>query len=376
MGRTVKKTLESIPEPKSRTAKSERTDKDSKSKKTVTPAPKAARQNPAPQPQSQSRYGQAVESPPKSDPFLARSKPGISISSTKAETAAQDTAISKMAEKASRNTDGEEANPAKSPPPAENKNTAPPDPAVAASGTAPSASPAPPNHKTPGAGSPGTTAEIAKSGSSDLAQKEGAAPRCVVSTIVPSEIDGFANFSPAIQRLIHECLALTKQNLAYVYGSADPNNGGLDCSGFVYRVVRSLGVKAVPRQSNEQYAWVRREGQFFSVLSRDPETFELEDLEPGDLMFWTNTYEVKRSIPITHVMIYLGLRRSDGQRIMVGASEGRSYRGQPHYGVSVFEFRMPSRENQTEGKGAFVGYGRIPGLSTVAVSGTTTAPGQ
>ncbi len=244
---------------------------------------------------------------------------------------------------------------------------------AAASSTAPTASHTPSAEEAVAAISARQDAQTTESGSSKPAQTQGAALKCVVSTIAPSEIDGFANFSPTVQRLIRECLALTTQNLAYVYGSADPKNGGLDCSGFVYRVVRSLGIKSVPRQSNEQYAWVRREGQFFSVLSRDPDTFELEDLEPGDLMFWTNTYEVNRSIPITHVMIYLGLRRADGQRLMVGASEGRRYRGQPQYGVSVFEFRMPSQEKQNEAKAAFVGYGRIPGLSKVALSGTTTS---
>jgi cell wall-associated NlpC family hydrolase len=184
-----------------------------------------------------------------------------------------------------------------------------------------------------------------------------------VSTLPTSELAGFSSANPGVQAIIVKSLELTRQQLAYVYGSSDPVRGGLDCSGFVYYVLREFNIKGVPRQSNEQYAWVRKKGRFFSVLSSDPETFELEDLQPGDLMFWTNTYKVERDIPITHVMIYLGKRKSDGQRVMVGASEGRTYKGASQYGVSVFDFHMPSRKKQSDGTGAFVGYGRIPGIA-------------
>jgi cell wall-associated NlpC family hydrolase len=117
-------------------------------------------------------------------------------------------------------------------------------------------------------------------------------------------------------------------------------------------------VKGVPRQSNEQYSWVRKKGVFFAVLSKGAATFELDDLRPGDLMFWTNTYKVDRDIPITHVMLYLGRRKSDGGQLMVGASDGRTYSGKSMSGVSIFDFRMPKKD----GESAFVGYGRIPNV--------------
>jgi cell wall-associated NlpC family hydrolase len=40
-----------------------------------------------------------------------------------------------------------------------------------------------------------------------------------------------------VRQIIERGLDLTKQNLNYTYGSADPANGGMDCSGFVYYVL-------------------------------------------------------------------------------------------------------------------------------------------
>ena len=49
---------------------------------------------------------------------------------------------------------------------------------------------------------------------------------------------------------------------------------------------------------------------------------------------------------------------------MVGASDGRIYKGQSRFGVSVFEFRVSRLGAKSDDKSgpAFVGYGRIPGL--------------
>ena len=68
---------------------------------------------------------------------------------------------------------------------------------------------------------------------------------------------------------------------------------------------------------------------------------EFKELLPGDLMFWTGTYETGRDIPISHVMLYLGREKGRGKRIMFGASDGRSYNGIQRWGVSVFDFKMP-----------------------------------
>lgn len=139
----------------------------------------------------------------------------------------------------------------------------------------------------------------------------------------------------------------------------------MDCSGFIYYVLSKSGVKNVPRDAREQYFWVRKSGNFQAVLSQRDDTFELDALKPGDLLFWASPYGVSRDPEIAQTMIYLGRDKSTNQRIMIGAAEGRSYKGQSRFGVSVFDFK-PTRLNSKSDKEpgpSFVGYGRVPGLS-------------
>jgi cell wall-associated NlpC family hydrolase len=198
------------------------------------------------------------------------------------------------------------------------------------------------------------------------AEKTGSSPTPAnVATENPENIREFKNQPPQVQQLLREALALTEQNLSYKYGSADPSAGGMDCSGFIYYVLTKSGFKDVPRDSSEQYAWIRQNSNFHAVLSRDSKSFEFRELRPGDLMFWSGTYKVNREIPVSHVMIYLGTEKSTKKPVMVGASDGRTYDGVRRNGVSVFDFKMPSGQpNSTDPDlvARFEGYGTIPGL--------------
>jgi len=196
-----------------------------------------------------------------------------------------------------------------------------------------------------------------------------------VASLRPQALQEFSDQPPQVQQLIRNALALTHQRLSYRYGSADPNSGGVDCSGFIYYVLKNAGYDAVPRDSSEQYAWARKNGEFHAVLSRSIKTFELDDLKPGDLMFWSGTYKTEREIPITHVMIYLGKEKKSGKPVMVGASEGRSYDGVRRFGVSVFDFKMPSgksSENDPDLVPKFEGYASVPGLREPALTASST----
>ena len=195
---------------------------------------------------------------------------------------------------------------------------------------------------------------------SPVAKKHGA-PN---ATLTPDAIKGFEDYPANVQKLLVSALELTTRNLDYKYGSADPSTGGMDCSGFVYFVLKQNGLEDVPRDSSEQYVWLRRARRFEAVLSQKDNSFELEDLKPGDLLFWTGTYSIERDPPITHAMIYLGREKKTGRRVMVGASDGRVYQGESRFGVSVFDFRIERPGKNDEGKlrPTFIGYGHIPGL--------------
>lgn len=184
-------------------------------------------------------------------------------------------------------------------------------------------------------------------------------------SLSPDQIADYDHYPPKVRQIIDAGLALTKQNLGYSYGSADPKNGGMDCSGFIYYVLQQNGFPDVPRDSSQQYIWVRKAGNFNAVLSRKEDSFELDALKPGDLLFWRGTYNIDRDPPITHTMIYLGREKRTNKRVMVGSSDGRTYDGKQRWGVSVFDFKMPPPPTSGDAKisPVFVGYGRIPGLS-------------
>jgi cell wall-associated NlpC family hydrolase len=184
---------------------------------------------------------------------------------------------------------------------------------------------------------------------------------------VPSEADIIESkiYPEDIRKLIELSLDLAKKNLNYKYASADPANGGLDCSGFIYYVLTKSGVKNVPRDAREQYVWVRKAGNFQAVLAHADDTFELDALKPGDFLFWVNNSGVSHEAEITQTMIYIGRDKSTNQRLMVGASEGGVYKGEKRSGVSVFDFKLGANEQNPdeEPTSVFVGYGSFPDLS-------------
>src|SRR5256885_11285424 len=105
-----------------------------------------------------------------------------------------------------------------------------------------------------------------------LPQKKGrGAPNVTLS---PEAITNFESYPPKVQKLLTSALELTTRNLDYKYGSADPANGGMDCSGFVYYLLKENGVEGAPRDSSEQYVWLRRARLFEPVLSEKENSFE------------------------------------------------------------------------------------------------------
>ena len=191
------------------------------------------------------------------------------------------------------------------------------------------------------------------------AAKSAAAPN---AAIAPEEILEFRAQPAGVRKLIESSLNLARQNLTYTFGSADPANGGMDCSGFIHYVLRQHGLTQVPRDSSALYIWVRKAHGFRAVISRKPDSFEMDELLPGDLLFWIGTYATEHDPPVTHTMIYLGTEKASGAKIMIGSSDGRTYHGQKRNGVSVFDFTMPRTPAEGDQRSTFIGYARIPGL--------------
>ena len=71
----------------------------------------------------------------------------------------------------------------------------------------------------------------------------------ITSTIKTEQLQNFDKYPPVTKKLIKEGLDLTKLNLTYTYGSADPKNAGMDCSGTIYYLLQRMNVKDVARKA-------------------------------------------------------------------------------------------------------------------------------
>jgi cell wall-associated NlpC family hydrolase len=180
----------------------------------------------------------------------------------------------------------------------------------------------------------------------------------ITAPIPISQLTDYSKDPLVVRKLIVNAQHLSQMNLTYLYGSSDPKNKGMDCSGTIYYLLSLMELSNVPRQSDELYDWVAKKGNLYKVTSNKFSSLEFSKLKPGDLLFWSGTYITNRRSPISHVMIYLGKNKS-GQRLMFGASDGRTYQGKKMWGVSVFDFELPDGK----GKQRFVGYSCIPELT-------------
>lgn len=180
----------------------------------------------------------------------------------------------------------------------------------------------------------------------------------ITQPIPLSNIPQYDTYPSVVKELILKASHLSQMNLTYLYGSADPKNKGMDCSGTIYYLLNQNKLNDVPRQSDEIFAWVEKEGKLYKVTTQDFNSAEFSHLKPGDLLFWSGTYRVSRMVAITHVMLYLG-KNDKGERLMFGSSDGRTYQGKKMWGVSVFDFKLPNAKDRAK----FVGYGCIPHLT-------------
>lgn len=134
-----------------------------------------------------------------------------------------------------------------------------------------------------------------------------------------------------MSNLVQEFLTDVKKDIGdpYVWGATGPK--AFDCSGLIYYNLRKIGIKNVPRTSEEQWHWVQH--------------IKRNELQPGDLIFMNFGNEVSPG----HVVIYAG----NGKIIQA-----------PHTGADVQEVPLSSMGNGSE----IVGYGRVPGLTGSAAA--------
>ncbi|MCP5532653.1 MAG: C40 family peptidase [Akkermansiaceae bacterium] len=179
------------------------------------------------------------------------------------------------------------------------------------------------------------------------------------AVIRSSDLDGFEALAEPRRKLIETALGVARDSpwLRYVPAGSTPSDGGFDCSGAMYFVLRKAGLEP-PRTAANQREWVRGRSELHEppddATSLDHPS--LASLRPGDLLFWGHPEaEPPR---VSHVAMYLGKEKKDDRPVMINSTDGRSYRGVKANGYGVYDFRLPGPGSKTR----FMGYGSPPGL--------------
>jgi cell wall-associated NlpC family hydrolase len=117
----------------------------------------------------------------------------------------------------------------------------------------------------------------------------------------------------------------------------------MDCSNttrYIYKVTAGI---QLPRTASDQYYYLHLQGKAWDVPQTAyglPDTAYLrQNLKPGDLLFWENTYRPERQPPITHVMVFLGTN-DRGEWIMAGSQGSRGgEHNRRNGGPDIYVFR-------------------------------------
>lgn len=180
-----------------------------------------------------------------------------------------------------------------------------------------------------------------------------------------------AQLSPEQHRkLVDYARSLGERRIAYKGNiQYDGDKWMMDCSNTSRYIYQSLFNIKIPRVASSQYWVLKQEGkvthaQYLPDGSVDRKHI-LSKLRSGDLLFWEWTYNIKRSPPVSHVMIYLG-RTADGTPKMVGSATRARGEVTKRGGVDVYTFNpnapMGGVKNIFGGyakKARFVGFGRV-----------------
>lgn len=179
--------------------------------------------------------------------------------------------------------------------------------------------------------------------------------------IKTGELAEFKSLPDDRKKLIGTALAVVADSpwLPYIVGGADPAAGGFDCSGATYFIMREAGLDP-PRSSGWQMNWLRENDRLHEVskVARDRTHASFANLKPGDLLFWARMGDDGEP-RVHHVAMYLGTEKKDGRPVMIGSTDGRSYRGQVANGYGVHDFRVPAKDSPS----MLIGYGTPPGIA-------------
>jgi cell wall-associated NlpC family hydrolase/LysM repeat protein len=147
-------------------------------------------------------------------------------------------------------------------------------------------------------------------------------------------------------RFLQEARALGDRGIEYNEDWRPPGEARawtMDCSNTSRYLYKSVANINLPRTASDQYYYLHLQGKAWDVpvnsMGWADGNFLREHLQPGDLLFWENTYRPERQPPITHVMVFLGTN-AQGQWIMAGSQGSRGgEHNRRNGGPDVYVFR-------------------------------------
>lgn len=107
-------------------------------------------------------------------------------------------------------------------------------------------------------------------------------------------------------------IQVARQQLGIPYDLGGDGISTTDCGKYTLDTYRKIGIDLDTRLADEQYDYCKNKGSVFTDFSQ---------AQPGDLVFFQNTYGNWEPGTITHVGIYIG----DGKMINASSSKGVSY---------------------------------------------------
>jgi len=160
---------------------------------------------------------------------------------------------------------------------------------------------------------------------------------------------GAQNQTPATDwgnRFLQEARLLGDKGIEYDEEWRPPGESRsweMDCSNttrYLYKVTAGI---ELPRTASDQYYYLHLQGKAWDVPQNAyglaDTNYLRQNLKPGDLLFWENTYRPERQPPITHVMVYLGVN-DKGQWLMAGSQSSRGgEHNRANGGPDVYVFR-------------------------------------
>jgi len=149
----------------------------------------------------------------------------------------------------------------------------------------------------------------------------------------------------------------------------EPRSWAMDCSNTARYIYKAAANIQLPRTASDQYYYLHLQKKAWDVPQASngfaDVNFLKDNLKPGDLLFWENTYKPERQPPITHVMVFLG-KNDKGQWVMAGSQTGRGGEHNRRHGgpdIYVFNPTQPCGGYTTwlgmvHHQGRFCAYGR------------------